>query len=158
MSYRWIGLCAAALLAAGLWDASAGQPPAPRTEAKDSDADLIKRGEYLVNEVAHCSHCHTPQTDKGELDRARLLQGATLPIRPKKETKNWEDESPDITHGGVAGKWSEAAMIKFLRTGENPDGMKPTPPMPVFHLHEDDARAVTLYLRSLPGAKGKGAD
>jgi hypothetical protein len=38
--------------------------------------------------------------------------------------------------------------------------------MPVFHLHKDDARAVTLYLRSLPGKKGdrekedggKGAD
>ena len=26
--------------------------------------------------------------------------------------------------------------------------------MPVFHLHPEDARAVTLYLRSLPGKKG----
>jgi hypothetical protein len=114
---------------------------------------LLKHGEYLVNEVAHCSHCHTPQDDRGMPDRTRLLRGASLPIRPKKETKNWADKAPNITSRGLAGKWSEAEMIKFLTEGVNPDGEKPTPPMPVFHLHARDARAVVLYLKSLPGRK-----
>jgi hypothetical protein len=50
--------------------------------------------------------------------------------------------------------WGEDDMVKFLTTGKNPEGEGPTPPMPVFRLHPDDARAVTAYLRSLPGKKG----
>jgi fructose 5-dehydrogenase cytochrome subunit len=150
-----ISVCAAVLLAAGAWLARAdGQP-----RAKGDDA-LITKGEYLVNEVAHCSHCHTPQDDKGQPDRARLLQGASLPIQPKKKTGKWADEAPDITGSGLAGMWTEADMVKFLKTGKNPDGEGPTPPMPVFRLHDEDARAVTAYLRSVPGKKGgqpKGA-
>jgi len=103
--------------------------------------------------VAHCGHCHTPQDDKGQPDRARLLQGATLWIRPKKKVEHWADKSPDITRSGLAGAWEESDMIKFLTTGKTSEGEHPTPPMPVFRLREQDARAVTLYLRSLPGKK-----
>jgi hypothetical protein len=148
MCYRWIEIGAAALLAAGAWHGRAG--------GESGDADLVRRGEYLVNEVAHCTHCHTPHGGNGGHDRARLLQGATLPIRPKEPTKNWADRAPDITRSGLAGKWSEDEMVKFLTTGEDTDGEKPAPPMPVFRLHKDDARAVTLYLRSLPGKGGGG--
>src|SRR5690348_17362195 len=108
-----------------------------------SDVCSSDLGEYLVNEVAHCSHCHSPRGDKGQPDRARLLQGATLPIRPKEPTTDWADKSPDITKSGLAGMWSEADMVKFLTTGKNPEGEGPKPPMPVFRLHEEDARAVT---------------
>jgi mono/diheme cytochrome c family protein len=163
MRCRSIGLGAVILMAAGTWLAPAGGQPPPRAGAKGDDAALIKRGEYLVNEVAHCSHCHSHPGDKGQPDRARLLQGATLPIRPKQPTDHWADKSPDITRSGLAGMWSEADMVKFLTTGKNPEGEGPTPPMPVFRLHDEDARAVTLYLRSLPGKKtpgkgGKGAE
>ena len=50
------------------------------------------------------------------------------------------------------------AMVKFLTTGINPDGEKAMPPMPAFRLNARDARAVALYLRSVPGGKeaGKG--
>src|SRR5690348_17854198 len=58
-----------------------------------SDVCSSDLGEYLVNEVAHCSHCHSPRGDKGQPDRARLLQGATLPIRPKEPTNDWTDKS-----------------------------------------------------------------
>jgi len=150
----WVGIGAVVLVVAGIWSARAGQKSPPGAEPKGEDAALVRHGDYLVNEVAHCSHCHTPSDDKGRPDKSRLLQGATLPIRPKGETKDWAGKSPDITGGGLAGKWSEADMVKFLTTGQNPDGDMPTPPMPVFHLHKDDARAVTLYLRSLPGKKG----
>jgi mono/diheme cytochrome c family protein len=44
-------------------------------------------------------------------------------------------------------------MIEFLMTGKNPDGMKAMPPMPAFRMSRHDARAVALYLRSLPGKK-----
>lgn len=153
MRYSRISVGAAVLLAAGGWLAHAGGQPG--TGAKRGDGDPIKRGEYLVNEVAHCTHCHSPRGDKGQPDKARLLQGATLPIRPKEPTNDWTDKSPDITKSGLAGMWSEADMVKFLMTGKDPEGEGPKPPMPVFRLHEEDARAVTAYLRSLPGKKGR---
>jgi mono/diheme cytochrome c family protein len=143
-----IGVGAAVLLA-GAWLGRAGGPPAARAGA-EGDA-LVKRGEYLVLEVAHCGHCHTPAGAAGKPDRARLLQGTMLPIKPKDPKAEWADESPDITKGGLAGKWGEAGMVKFLTTGKNPGGHDPTPPMPAFRLTPEDARAVTLYLLSLPG-------
>jgi mono/diheme cytochrome c family protein len=120
---------------------------------RNDDATAIKRGEYLANNVAHCVNCHTPDNGKGVPDQSRLLQGAPIPLRPKGKVEKWADESPDITHNGLAGKWSEADMIKFLTTGIDPDGQHPRPPMPVFQLNNEDARAVTLYLRSLTQTK-----
>jgi mono/diheme cytochrome c family protein len=144
----------AVLVVTGGWRAQADDESRKQNRQADT-ADLIKHGEYLVNEVAHCSHCHTPQDDQGRPERGRLLRGATLPIRPKKETSNWADKSPDITRKGLAGEWKEEDMIKFLTTGVDPEGEKPRPPMPLFHLHARDARAVVLYLKSLPGGNGR---
>jgi mono/diheme cytochrome c family protein len=151
MRYQGIGVGAILLLAAGSWYALLAQQPGARPPG--NEAALVSHGEYLVSAVAHCSHCHTPQDPKGQPVRDRLLQGATLPVVPKQKTDNWAAEAPDITKSGLAGMWSEQEMVKFLMTGTNPEGMKPTPPMPVFRLHEQDARAVTAYLRSLPGKK-----
>jgi len=145
----------AALVAVGAWQAAA-VPESGARQAGGPDAELLKHGGYLVSEVAHCGHCHTPQDAKGMPDGAMLLRGAALPVRPVKETAKWADKSPDITAKGLAGKWSEEQMVKFLTTGVNPEGHKPTPPMPVFHLNTRDARAVALYLKSLPGTKAGG--
>jgi mono/diheme cytochrome c family protein len=128
------------------------QPGAKKGRGADT-AGLIRHGEYLVNEVAHCSVCHTPPGSKGQPDRSRLLQGTVLPIEPKKKTENWADRSPDITSSGLAGKWSEQDFIKFLMTGVDPDGKTPRDPMPKFHLNARDARAVALYVKSLPGSR-----
>src|SRR5262249_36219627 len=49
-------------------------------------------------------------------------------------------------------KWEEAKLIRLLTTGKGADQ-----PMPAYHLAMDDARAVTAYLRSLPGKQGGAA-
>ena len=102
-------------------------PNGPESEAKRATgpeaADLINY--YLVNEVAHCGDCHTPQDGRGRPDPARCLRGPTLPFRHKKETEDWSGRSPDITSRGLAGEWGEAGMIKFLTTGVNPDRRSP---------------------------------
>jgi mono/diheme cytochrome c family protein len=150
MRLKYLAAGIAVLIAVGLWHVRAG----PDSGAKEDRSDMVKHGEYLVSRVAQCGDCHTPRDAKGEPDRSRLLQGTTLGFVPRKKTEHWADMSPDITGGGLAGKWSEEQMIKFFTTGVNPDGKKPIPPMPVFRLNERDARAVTLYLKSLPGKKG----
>jgi mono/diheme cytochrome c family protein len=144
------------LAAVGVWQVREGRRTGARAEGGRDTAGLIEHGEYLVNAATMCRDCHTPQDDRGGPDRARRLRGATLPIRPRKETRDWADESPDITASGLAGRWGEEAMVKFLTTGINPDGKKAMPPMPAFRLNDPDARAVALYLRSVPGGKASG--
>jgi mono/diheme cytochrome c family protein len=153
MRYVWVGVCAAVVLAAGIWQSRAGQQPGLRA-AKGGAA--LKHGEYLVSRVGLCGDCHTPRDAKGRPDLARALQGAPLTFQPKEKVEGWADHSPDITGGGLAGKWTEAQVVKFLTTGLDPDGKKAAPPMPAYRLEEGDARAVALYLKSLPGKKGTG--
>jgi len=148
--YLMAGVAVVAVLI--LWQVRADQDSGAKKDSGEA-ADLMKHGEYLVNEVAGCTHCHTPHDAKGQPDKSRSLRGATIPFAPKEKTKNWADMSPDITAGGLAGQWSEDQMVTFLTTGANPHGDKPTPPMPAFHLNARDAKAVTLYLKSLPGSK-----
>src|SRR5690242_3684241 len=121
MRTRWMilgTLVIAAGTLAALWGSTrlSAEPPKPDAAA------LIKRGDYLVNQVARCGDCHTPRNAKGEPDLARNLQGAKIWFAPKVKPKEWEDEAPDITAGGVAGKWKEAELIKLLTTGRNPEG------------------------------------
>jgi mono/diheme cytochrome c family protein len=140
----------AILAVAGIWQTGVGQEPGAKKGRTDATG-LRERGDYLVNAAILCGDCHTPQDDRGTPDKSRHLQGTSLPVRPKKETKNWADESPDITSKGLAGKWSEEQMIKFLSTGIDPDGKKAQVPMPAFRLNAGDARAVAVYLKSLGG-------
>ena len=86
MRCRWVGIGVVVLLAVAGWHGRAGERPGGRAGEKGGDAALVRRGEYLVNEVAHCSHCHTPPAAKGQPDRTHLLQGATLSIKPIEKT------------------------------------------------------------------------
>ena len=46
--------------------------PAQAESAADAQ---ITRGQYLVERVGMCADCHTPHTEKGELDRNAWLRG-----------------------------------------------------------------------------------
>jgi mono/diheme cytochrome c family protein len=133
----------------GLWAAVLADRPRPDAGPRPNAA-LVQRGAYLVNEVARCGDCHTPRDRRGRLDLTRHLQGAEMWFTSKVQDEEWEDHAPDITRSGKAGKWSEARMVRLLTTGKESD-----PPMPAYHLTEDDARAMFAYLSSLPG-KGAG--
>jgi mono/diheme cytochrome c family protein len=138
-------LCAFALVAAGV----AGN--VWRVTAKDQAVDAqIERGAYLVNVVGQCGQCHTPRNEKGVIDSAHHLEGSPIWFTSKFKFKKWENKVPDITASGIATKWSEEKLVKFLSTGEQADM-----PMPAYKMTVDDAKAVTAYLRSLPGSKKK---
>jgi mono/diheme cytochrome c family protein len=119
-----------------------------QTAAGQAGDARIERGAYLVNQIGQCAECHTPRDDKGNLDSNKHLQGGPLWFTSKINFKKWETKVPDITSSGVAGKWSEERLVKFLSTGEKVDM-----PMPAYRMAVDDAKAVTAYLRSLPGKK-----
>ena len=151
MRTLWLALSTITVAACALAFIRADAPKG--NGAKGDPVALVKRGDYLVNEVARCGECHTPRDARGRLDKARNLQGAPVPFTPKQRGQEWEDKAPDITMSGKAGHWSEEKLIRYLMNGEEADA-----PMPAYHLTHDDATAVAAYLRSLPGKPAKGKD
>src|SRR5271156_5236214 len=49
---------------------------------KAGAAGAVARGKYIVESVAMCGTCHTPTDGNGNPDRARWLQGASVPYMP----------------------------------------------------------------------------
>jgi mono/diheme cytochrome c family protein len=107
-----------------------------------SDAASVERGAYLFRSRG-CGDCH------GANGAGRIVveDGAML-IR-----------SPDITPGGVVGRYSEADWVRTIRHGVKPDG-RPVIIMPseeYNRLVDADLAAVVAYVRQLtPGGGGKG--
>lgn len=118
--------------------------------ASAQDAKL-QRGKYLVEEVARCQECHTPKTDAGEFDTAKMLKGTKLNVAPVATIAGWHTSSPDITStSALWQRWGEDGMIKFLETAKNPRGGKAGAPMPAYVMKHEDADAIVAYLKSLP--------
>ncbi len=116
-----------------------------------ADDAKIERGRYLVEEVGKCQECHTPMSDKGELDRTKWLKGAVLTFQPINPVPGWHKASPDLTgNSRLFERWKDEGLVKFMMTGMNPRGGKADPPMPAYKLSKDDAEAVVAYLKSLP--------
>lgn len=116
-----------------------------------ADPKMVERGKYLVENVAMCADCHTPYTEKGELDKTKWLKGAVLAFQPiGTPPPNWHKTSPDLTPTSrLWTKWGEAAMLKYLMTGLTPKGTPAGPPMPAYKFSQADAEAVLAYLKSL---------
>lgn len=109
---------------------------------------LVERGDYLVNNVVLCGDCHTPRDQNMAPIEARRLQGSELP--PSGPPEIFATIAPAIAGGPV--NYTEEQFVSFLQTGIRPDGSHPRPPMPPYRLNEEDAQAVSAYIRSLPSA------
>ena len=128
----WISV----LAIAAAWIAVQAQPKQPS----------VKRGKYIVEDVAHCERCHTPRDERGNADRARWLMGGPVQIRPTYPAPDWAAVAPPLA-GQPPG--TDAEVVKLLTTGIWKTGEPPKPPMLQFHMTEADARAVLAYLKSL---------
>jgi cytochrome c553 len=133
-------ISAVALAALG---ACAQQAPAEMTQEQ-----LVARGEYLVNNIGGCNDCHTPMTPQGP-DMTQALQGGTLIFAPTIPMP-WAPVAPPLA--GIPAHYTEEQFVAFMQTGVRPDGSRPLPPMPPFRLNEEDARAMTAYIATLPRA------
>lgn len=120
---------------------------AQQEEAQLTSASLVERGDYLVNNVVLCGDCHTPRLQNGEPDSTRALQGAPNMTTPTIDMP-WGAVVPPIA--GIPAHFTEEQFVSFLQTGVRPDGSHPLPPMPPYRLNEEDARAVTAYIATLP--------
>jgi mono/diheme cytochrome c family protein len=109
----------------------------------------VTRGEYIVNNVAVCSQCHTPRNSMGAPDHAKWLEGAPLWLTPAEPVANWPLQAPRIA-GALPG--TDAEMIKLLTTGIWKTGNYLRPPMPQFRMSPEDAASVVAYLKSVTPA------
>lgn len=117
------------------------------TSAKKQQNAEIERGRYLVEEVAKCAECHTPRLAGGQLDNGAWLQGAPIWITPVRPIANWAQNAPPIA--GLPGLTEEEAE-RVLEKGMGPEGEALRPPMHIYHMTHDDAKAIIAYLNSLP--------
>ena len=116
----------------------------------------MKRGEYLVA-IMDCTGCHTPGTLLGKPDMARHLGGSEVGFQiPGLGIFYPPNLTPDPETG--LGRWSDADIIKAVRTGVRPDGRILAPVMP-YHsygkLEDADARALVRYLKGLKPVQNK---
>lgn len=122
---------------------------AAATAAFASDA-TVRRGRYLVEEVAQCQMCHTPKLENGEYDKSKWLKGATLNFAPITPIQGWHKSAPDLTPGSrLWNVWKEEGLLKYMQTGLTPRGKPADAPMPAYKLSKEDAEAVIDYLKSL---------
>jgi mono/diheme cytochrome c family protein len=119
-------------------------------------ADSMARGEYLAR-IMDCGGCHTPGALAGQPDMARYLAGSDIGFEIPGLGLFYPPNLTPHAETGI-GSWSEADIIRAVRTGERPDGRELAPVMP-WHsyaaLTDDDAQALASYLKNLPAVAHK---
>jgi mono/diheme cytochrome c family protein len=110
----------------------------------------LPRGEYLAG-IMDCGGCHTPGALAGKPDQSRKLAGSEIGFQiPGLGTFYPPNLTPDRETG--LGTWSEADIVRAVRTGVRPDGRVLAPVMP-WHsyavLTDTDAQALARHLMSL---------
>jgi mono/diheme cytochrome c family protein len=113
-------------------------------------AEMANRGEYLAT-IMDCTGCHTGGALAGKPDAALYLAGSSVGFElPGLGIFYPPNLTPDADTG--LGGWSEADIIKSLRTGVRPDGRELAPVMPwrsYSKMTDSDAQALASYLKSL---------
>jgi mono/diheme cytochrome c family protein len=111
-----------------------------------SSPEAVERGRYLTHDVAMCVQCHSPRSDKGEIQRAQEFAGARIRVESPFPGPPWAPYAPNLR--GLVG-FSDEAMLRLLGEGIAHTGAPPQSPMPPFRLNRADATAIVAYLRSL---------
>lgn len=126
-----------------------GHVPLPALSASTvgDTAGLVARGEYIVRSVAVCGHCHAadPRDPDGPLSGGYAFRDWRL------GTIRASNLTPDAETG--LGAWSEAEIVRAIRSGEDREGHTLAPVMPYAWfrgMSERDALAIARYLKSLP--------
>jgi len=122
-----------------------------------AQADLVKRGDYLVNGLLTCGNCHTPKGPTGDIMEKAFSGGLSWDEPPFKVTAS--NITPDKETG--IGSWTDAQIKAALRKGVRPNGTPLAMIMPSdFYeiMTERDLNAVVAYLRTIKPIKNKVPD
>jgi mono/diheme cytochrome c family protein len=117
----------------------------------------VERGVYLAGGAAHCAECHTPRRFDFSPDDAKFLAGG-----PGPQGSVTANITPHVDTG--IGRWTEAQIARFLRTGVKPSGQEASSLMKTVivgtaagfkDLTEADATAIARYLKTIPPIENK---
>ena len=122
-------------------------------QQKTSEDVAWNRGAYLVQGAGHCGSCHTPRSltmNEKALDESSpdYLAGALL--------DGWYAPSLRQDHNTGLGRWSEDDIFAFLKNGRNQHAvvfgsMAEAYNNSLAFMTDEDLRAISVYLKSLPG-------
>tara|TARA_R110000868_G_scaffold93500_1_gene258586 strand:+ start:294 stop:1622 length:1329 start_codon:yes stop_codon:yes gene_type:complete len=118
-------------------------------------SDEWNRGAYLTEGLGHCSACHTPRTFFLAEDKSQALSGGTyFDVVEEGKVRKWSAVNLTSADTGL-GKWPETDIANYLRTGHSFKAGTFGPMNEVIinstqHLTEEDAKAMAVYIKSLP--------
>ncbi len=128
---------------------------------RDKDAHDVgwNRGAYLIQGLGHCSACHTPrgiafQEKASDESGSAWLTGGLL--------DGWFASNLTGEQNVGLGRWSEAELSAFLKTGANAHASAFGSMTDVINnstqaMNDEDVAAMSHYLKSLPASGGTGA-
>jgi mono/diheme cytochrome c family protein len=116
---------------------------------KDSNSQLLKRGEYLVRGLGHCSACHAERNALGGTSNDLRLSGALMPMQ------DWY--APSLHAQSEAGlqQWPREEVVSLFKSGVTKNASVLGPMAEVVSKstqfwHDEDLNAAAAYLQSLP--------
>lgn len=110
--------------------------------------DPVERGRYIVEVIAACGNCHTPNGPDGK-DMSRKLAGGMHITDGGIDA--WATNITQDRETGI-GAWSDEQIIRAIREGIRPDGSLIGPIMPINlyrQISDVDVRAIVAYLRTV---------
>jgi hypothetical protein len=120
----------------------------------EATPERLKRGAYLVEHVAGCTDCHSPQEpgpNGMEILPTKKGSGQIFPIPGLPGTLVAPNITPDPETG--IGNWTDDQLARAIREGISHDGQTLFPMMPYAHyrrMSDEDLASVIVYIRSLP--------
>lgn len=107
------------------------------------------RGAYLVQGLGHCSMCHTAVNALGGSSESKAFEGGMIP------NQNWYAPSLTSNREAGLGDWPLNEIADLLQVGTSKRGAVYGPMAEVVYnslqyLTDEDARAMAVYLKSLP--------
>jgi mono/diheme cytochrome c family protein len=121
-----------------------------RLDGPGHQADLVKRGEYLVR-AEMCGLCHTQVNATGIYREAAYLAGGMRIEAYPHGVYVSGNLTPDAATG--LGTWTEDQIVAAFRNGRARGRILNVWGMPWAYLHslrDDDAHAIARYLKTLP--------
>jgi mono/diheme cytochrome c family protein len=128
------------------------------TPTQESAQSLLARGDYLVNGIMTCNHCHTPKDKAGNPVMARQFSGGAQRFDEVTFTATGSNITQD-TETGI-GRWSDADIKRVMIDGVRPNGSKLAfvMPYPLYKaLTPRDLDAVVAYVRTVAPINAKVA-
>ncbi len=124
----------------------------PHADHPDKDV-LWNRGAYIVEGPGHCGSCHTP---RGLAFNEKALDGSQPAFLSGALLDGWYAPSLRNDPNTGLGRWSEAQIAQFLKTGRNQHAVVFGSMTEAFNnstqfMSDDDLAAIARYLKSLPG-------